>query len=59
MDVEIAQSIEDNLVPWPDAWKDTQASEYFRADAYQRILPRYKETVWKYAVRTPLPRWQV
>lgn len=50
MDVEIAQSIEQNLVPWPEAWEDSHASEYLRTDTYQRILPQYKEAVWKYAV---------
>lgn len=59
MDAEIAQSIEDNLVPWPDAWKDTQAGEYFRTDAYQRVLPLYKEKVWQYAVRSTSYCWRV
>lgn len=54
MDVEIAQSIEDNLAPWPDAWKDPQVSDYFRPGMYQHVLPRYKETLWQYAVRMKL-----
>jgi phosphoglucomutase len=50
MDMEIAQSIVDNLTPWPDAWEDTHSAEYLHTDAYQRVLPPYKEGVWQYAV---------
>lgn len=53
MDVEIAQSIEENLVPWPGAWKDQQPGKYLHTDAYQKILPEYTKTVWQYAVSTP------
>lgn len=59
MDVEIAESINSNLAPWPNAWKDPEASKYFRTDAYQRVLPRYKEIVWQYAVRSNSLCWLV
>ncbi|GAB1200161.1 hypothetical protein APSETT444_009528 [Aspergillus pseudonomiae] len=52
VDVEIAQSIEENLAPWPGAWKDLQACEYLHADAYKTILPHYTKTVWDYANST-------
>ncbi|KAH8423354.1 phosphoribomutase PRM15 [Aspergillus melleus] len=52
MDVEIAQSIEENLVPWAGAWKEQQPSEYLHTDAYQKILPEYTKKVWHYAKST-------
>ncbi|KAE8356580.1 phosphoglucomutase [Aspergillus coremiiformis] len=52
VDVEIAQSIEENLAPWPSAWKDLQPGEYLHADAYQSILPLYTKAVWEYATST-------
>lgn len=51
MDVEIAESIEANLAPWPNAWKDLQPGEYLRIDAYQKVLPQYTDAVQRYAVR--------
>lgn len=50
MDLEIAQSIEENLVPWSDAWRDLQPSELLHADAYQQVLPQYTKAVWQYTV---------
>ena len=55
MDVEIAQSIEANLEPWSNAWKDLQPGGPVRADAYQKVLPQYNETVQAYAVRQVRP----
>ncbi|KAI9925623.1 Phosphoglucomutase-3 [Aspergillus wentii] len=52
MDVEIAQSIEENLVPWSGAWKDLQANDYVHVDAYEKVLPQYTSAVWKYAKST-------
>ncbi|KAE8159332.1 phosphoglucomutase [Aspergillus tamarii] len=52
IDVEIAQSIEENLAPWPGAWKDLQECEYLHADAYKTVLPHYTKTVWDYANST-------
>ncbi|KAL4895547.1 phosphoglucomutase [Aspergillus ambiguus] len=57
MDVEIAQSIEENLAPWPNAWKDLQPGDYLHADAYQNVLPHYTDAVWKYAASTN-PAWK-
>lgn len=51
MDVEIAQSIEENLEPWSNAWKDLQPGRLLRIDAIQKVLPQYNETVQAYAVR--------
>lgn len=55
MDVEIAQSIESNLEPWPNAWNILEPTEYLHAEALQTILPRYTEAVWNYAVRIKRP----
>ncbi|OOF95967.1 hypothetical protein ASPCADRAFT_47888 [Aspergillus carbonarius ITEM 5010] len=52
MDAEIARSIEENLVPWPNAWKDLQPSEYLRAKSYDNLLPHYNTAVWQYATYT-------
>ena len=48
--MEIAQSIEDNLVPWTGAWDAPQPSEWLRADSYQRVLSQYTKSVSEYAV---------
>lgn len=50
MDTEIAQCIEENLAPWPDAWRERQPDEYLRVDAYQKVLAHYKVTVSQYTV---------
>lgn len=50
MDVEIAQSITQNLEPWSTAWQSLQPGELLRADAYQKLLPHYTSAVWNYAV---------
>ncbi|OJJ48690.1 hypothetical protein ASPZODRAFT_1657291 [Penicilliopsis zonata CBS 506.65] len=52
MDVEIAQSIEENLAPWPHAWDDLQSNEILHDDALEQTLPQYTEAVWKYASST-------
>ncbi|GKZ87066.1 hypothetical protein CBS63078_1925 [Aspergillus niger] len=52
MDVEIARSIEENLTPWPNAWKDLQPGEYLRPKAYDNLLPHYNTAVWQYATYT-------
>ncbi|RAH65978.1 phosphoribomutase PRM15 [Aspergillus aculeatinus CBS 121060] len=52
MDVEIAQSIEENQVPWPTAWDELQPSEYLRDKIYESILPHYNTAVWQYATYT-------
>ncbi|PLN80723.1 phosphoglucomutase [Aspergillus taichungensis] len=57
MDLEIAQSIEENLVPWSDAWRDSQPSELLHADAYQQVLPQYTKAVWQYTKSTAVD-WQ-
>ncbi|KAE8145625.1 hypothetical protein BDV25DRAFT_164234 [Aspergillus avenaceus] len=57
MDVEIAQSIEENLAPWSGAWKDLQPGEYLHSDAYKIILPLYTNAVWQYAKST-VPEWK-
>lgn len=49
-DGEIAQSIRDNLEPWPAAWKELQPGEYLHADSYQKLLPHYVSQVETYAV---------
>lgn len=49
-DGEIAQSIRDNLAPWPTAWQELQPGEYVHGDSYQKLLPHYIEQVGKYAV---------
>lgn len=54
-DGEIAQSILENLDPWPNAWNDMQPSEYLHADAYERIIGPYKQQVKDFAV-SQLPR---
>ncbi|KAF9891745.1 Phosphoglucomutase-3 [Aspergillus nanangensis] len=54
MDVEIAQSIEENLAPWPGAWKDLQPSKSLHEDAYQKVLPQYIKAVWDYTESTTI-----
>lgn len=49
-DGEIAQSIRENLEPWPTAWKSLQPSNLLHADSYQKLLPHYISQVGKYAV---------
>ncbi|KAJ5198019.1 uncharacterized protein N7498_007136, partial [Penicillium cinerascens] len=56
-DGEIAQSIRENLEPWPTAWKSLQPSNLLRADSYQKLLPHYISQVGKYANST-VPEWQ-
>ncbi|KAL5360290.1 hypothetical protein BJX96DRAFT_150048 [Aspergillus floccosus] len=56
MDVEIAQSIEENLAPWPNAWKDLHPGRYLHLGAYQDVIPRYTEAVREYA-KSINPAW--
>jgi phosphoglucomutase len=51
-DGEIAQSIKDNLEPWPTAWEPLQPGEYLRSDSYQQLLPHYMDRVGKFMVRS-------
>jgi len=47
MDVEIAQYIEKNLVPWPDAWRDprdaspSEIDPYMKNNAYWDVIMNY------------------
>lgn len=50
-DGEIAQSIKENLEPWPNAWDKLQPGEYLRADSYQKLLPHYNKKVEEFTVR--------
>lgn len=52
MDMEIAQSIEENLAPWPGSWNDLQAGELLRAGAYKKVLAQYSDAVQQYTVRS-------
>ncbi|ODM16402.1 hypothetical protein SI65_07909 [Aspergillus cristatus] len=56
MDTEIAQCIEENLAPWPDAWKERQPDEHLRVDAYRKVLAHYRDTVSQYTKST-IPEW--
>ncbi|TQB73287.1 Phosphoglucomutase-3 [Monascus purpureus] len=57
MDMEIAQSIEENLVPWPGAWNEPEPGEYLHVDVYQKILPQYMDSVTRFAKST-VPNWK-
>lgn len=50
MDTEIAQCIEENLAPWPNAWEERQLDEYLRVNAYQKVLAKYQDAVNHYTV---------
>ncbi|KAJ5271016.1 hypothetical protein N7505_006774 [Penicillium chrysogenum] len=56
-DGEIAQSIQENLEPWPTAWTELQPGEFLRADSYQKLLPHYSSQVAKYTKST-VTDWQ-
>ncbi|KAJ5780599.1 hypothetical protein N7457_005759 [Penicillium paradoxum] len=56
-DGEIAQSIQENLEPWPTAWAELQPSEYLRADSYQKLLPHYSNQVATY-MKSTVENWQ-
>lgn len=50
-DGEIAQSILENLEPWPNAWEESQRSrEYFDEEGLQEILVPFQRRVKEYAV---------
>lgn len=50
-DGEIAQSILENLEPWPTAWAELEPGEYLHADSYQELLPHYRKKVEDFTVR--------
>ncbi|KAJ5124350.1 Alpha-D-phosphohexomutase alpha/beta/alpha domain I [Penicillium bovifimosum] len=56
-DGEIAQSIQENLEPWPTAWAELQPSEYLHADAYQKLLPHYSRQVADF-MKSTVADWQ-
>ncbi|EKV19312.1 Phosphoglucomutase, putative [Penicillium digitatum PHI26] len=56
-DGEIAQSIQENLEPWPTAWAELQPGEFLRADSYQTLLPHYSSQVTKFTKST-VTDWQ-
>ncbi|CAG8274279.1 unnamed protein product [Penicillium salamii] len=56
-DGEIAQSILENLEPWPTAWAELQPGEYLRADSYQELLPHYGKRVEEFT-KTTVTDWQ-
>ncbi|CAG8020124.1 unnamed protein product [Penicillium olsonii] len=56
-DGEIAQSILENLEPWPTAWAELQPGEYLRADSYQELLPHYVKRVEEFT-KTTVSDWQ-
>lgn len=50
-DAEIAQSILENLTPWPEAWEEGRhSSEYFTEEALHEILEPFQRRVKEYAV---------
>ncbi|KAJ5153079.1 Phosphoribomutase, partial [Penicillium canariense] len=52
-DGEIAQSILENLEPWPNAWEEgRQPGEYFDEEALQQILVPFQRQVKEYAIST-------
>ncbi|EPS26759.1 hypothetical protein PDE_01698 [Penicillium oxalicum 114-2] len=52
-DAEIAQSILENLTPWPEAWEEGRhSSEYFTEEALHEILEPFQRRVKEYAVST-------
>lgn len=56
-DGDIAQSIRENLEPWPSAWQELQASEYLHDTAYQQLLSPYTSRVKEYAVSMVCKQW--
>ncbi|KAJ6087460.1 hypothetical protein N7467_006374 [Penicillium canescens] len=56
-DGEIAQSIKDNLEPWPTAWEPLQPGEYLRSDSYQQLLPHYMDRVGKF-MKSTVANWE-
>lgn len=57
IDTEIAQSIEENLAPWPGAWNELELGEYLDLDAYDRVLPEYITAVENFSKSTVL-QWK-
>lgn len=63
MDVEIAQYIEKNLVPWPDAWRDprdaspSEIDPYMKNNAYWDVIMNYTGRVLCCAKAT-VPEWK-
>ncbi|KAJ5396754.1 Phosphoglucomutase [Penicillium cosmopolitanum] len=56
-DGEIAQSILENLEPWPTAWEDQRPSEYLHDKSYRELLPHYVKRVEQYA-RSTVSDWK-
>ncbi|CDM32039.1 hypothetical protein CBS147339_1314 [Penicillium roqueforti] len=56
-DGEIAQSIQENLEPWPTAWAELQPGEFLHADSYQKLLPHYSSRVAEFTKST-VTNWQ-
>ena len=54
-DSEIAQSIRENLEPWPTAWNELQPSQYLHADAYEKVIVPYRHQVKGFAVSRSMP----
>ncbi|KAL1872492.1 hypothetical protein Plec18167_006610 [Paecilomyces lecythidis] len=53
IDVEIAQSIEENLAPWPTAWNELNPHvEGIKYDTYQDVLQKYINSITQYALST-------
>ena len=50
MDNDIAQSIEENLIPWPGAWNALQWGEYVRPQAYQSVVQDYFDGITRLCV---------
>ncbi|KAJ9204188.1 hypothetical protein DTO164E3_1950 [Paecilomyces variotii] len=58
MDVEIARSIEENLIPWPAAWNELNPHENgIKYDTYQDVLQKYINLISQYAIST-VPEWK-
>ncbi|KAJ5572909.1 hypothetical protein N7450_009893, partial [Penicillium hetheringtonii] len=56
-DGDIAQSILENLEPWPMAWEEQQPSQFLHDDSYRKILPHYVKQVESYA-RSTVSEWK-
>jgi phosphoglucomutase len=50
VDREIAQSIEENLVPWPKAWDDFGLEQYMERNAYHSAIVPYIAAIHRYTV---------
>ncbi|OJD23324.1 hypothetical protein ACJ73_05323 [Blastomyces percursus] len=48
MDTEIAELIEENLEPWPNAWDTTDESKYLALDCYEDTAKMYCDAVTQF-----------